>query len=59
MQKSKRFEAMPVISLEEGRQIGIVKGLVVIRRRKVAALIIEQKAGLSSKGLSLTIESIV
>jgi uncharacterized protein YrrD len=44
MQKSKRFEAMPVISLEEGRQIGIVKGLVVDpAERKVAALIIEQK----------------
>ncbi len=44
MQKSKRFEAMPVISLEEGRQIGIVKGLVVDpAARKVAALIIEQK----------------
>ncbi|HPZ42928.1 MAG TPA: PRC-barrel domain-containing protein [Bacillota bacterium] len=44
MQKSKRFEAMPVISLEEGRQIGTVKGLVVDpAARKVAALIIEQK----------------
>lgn len=44
MQKSKRFEAMPVISLEEGQQIGIVKGLVVDpAERKVAALIIEQK----------------
>lgn len=44
MQKSRRFEAMPVISLEEGQQIGIVKGLVVDpAERKVAALIIEQK----------------
>ena len=44
MRKSKRFEAMPVISLEEGQQIGIVKGLIVDPvERKVAALIIEQK----------------
>jgi len=35
---------MPVISLEEGRQIGLVKGLVLdYTNKKVAALIIEQK----------------
>lgn len=44
MQKSKRFASMPVISLEEGQQIGVVKGLVVDPLgKKVAALIIEQK----------------
>lgn len=44
MRKSKRFESMPVISLEEGQQIGHVKSLVVDPAgKKVAALIIEQK----------------
>ncbi len=44
MQKSKRFASMPVISLEEGQQIGSVKGLVLdYVNKKVAALIIEQK----------------
>lgn len=44
MRKSKRFESMPVISLEEGQQIGHVKNLVVDPAgKKVAALIIEQK----------------
>ena len=44
MRKSKRFESMPVISLEEGQQIGHVKSLVVAPAgKKVAALIIEQK----------------
>lgn len=44
MRKSKRFESMPVISLEEGRQIGHIKSLVVDPAgKKVAALIIEQK----------------
>lgn len=42
MRKSKKFASMPVISLEEGRQIGTVKGLVVDpASKKVAALIIE------------------
>lgn len=44
MRKSKRFASMPVISLEEGRQIGTVKELVVDPAgKKVAALVIEQK----------------
>jgi len=44
MKKSRRFISLPVISLEEGQQIGTVKGLVVDpAAKKVAALIIEQK----------------
>jgi uncharacterized protein YrrD len=44
MRKSKKFASMPVISLEEGQQIGHVKGLVIDPAgKKVAALIIEQK----------------
>lgn len=44
MRKSKQFISMPVISLEEGQQIGTIKGLVVDPGlKKVAALIIEQK----------------
>ena len=44
MRKSKRFASMPVISLEEGQHIGIVRELVIDPTgKKVAALIIEQK----------------
>ncbi|MCL6477995.1 MAG: PRC-barrel domain-containing protein [Peptococcaceae bacterium] len=44
MRKSKQFLGLPVISLEEGQQVGTVKGLVVNPTLKnVAALIIEQK----------------
>ncbi|WP_082788910.1 PRC-barrel domain-containing protein [Desulfolucanica intricata] len=44
MQKSKQLMAMPVISLEEGQQIGTVKGLVIDPAKKeVIALVIEQK----------------
>ncbi|MCG9966829.1 PRC-barrel domain-containing protein [Pelotomaculum terephthalicicum JT] len=44
MKKSKRFTSLSVISLEEGQQIGTVKGLIVDpASKKVAALIIEQK----------------
>jgi len=44
MRKSKRFASMPVISLEEGQHIGVVKELVIDPTgKKVAALIIEQK----------------
>lgn len=44
MRKSKQFITMPVISLEEGQQIGTIKGLVVDPiAKRVAALIIEQK----------------
>ncbi|MFZ5634639.1 MAG: PRC-barrel domain-containing protein [Bacillota bacterium] len=44
MRKSKQFLGMPVISLEEGQQVGAIKGLVVNPTLKsVAALIIEQK----------------
>lgn len=44
MRKSKRFASMPVISLEEGQHIGIVKELVVNPAgKKIAALIIEPK----------------
>lgn len=44
MRKSKRFASMPVISLEEGQHIGVVRELVIDPTgKKVAALIIEQK----------------
>ncbi|MGB9803957.1 MAG: PRC-barrel domain-containing protein [Desulfofundulus sp.] len=44
MRKSKQFTGVPVISLQEGQQIGVVRGLVVDPEKKaVAALIIEQK----------------
>lgn len=44
MRKSKKFASMPVISLEEGQQIGVVKELVVDPAgKRVAALIIDQK----------------
>lgn len=44
MKKSKRFSSLSVISLEEGQQIGTVKGLLVDpANKKIAALIIEQK----------------
>ncbi|MDD2443617.1 MAG: PRC-barrel domain-containing protein [Desulfotomaculaceae bacterium] len=44
MRKGKRFVSMPVISLEEGRQIGTVKEIVVDPAgKKVAALIVDQK----------------
>lgn len=44
MRKSKQFLSMPVISLEEGQQIGTVKGLVVDpSRKRVAALAVDQK----------------
>ncbi len=44
MRKSRQFVGMPVISLEEGQQIGTVNGLVVNPALKnVSALIIEQK----------------
>lgn len=44
MRKSKQFLGMPIISLEEGQQIGTIGGLVINPDLKnVAALIIEQK----------------
>lgn len=44
MRKSKKFASMPVISLEEGQQIGVAKELVVDPAgKRVAALIIDQK----------------
>jgi len=44
MKRSKQLLSMPVISLEEGIQIGKIKGLVVNPvRKKVAALVIEQR----------------
>lgn len=44
MKKSKSFTSLSVISLEEGQQIGTVKGLVLDPAdKKAAALIIEQK----------------
>ncbi|MHB8156855.1 MAG: PRC-barrel domain-containing protein, partial [Desulfocucumaceae bacterium] len=44
MRKSKQFLGMTVVSLEEGQQIGSVRGLVINPASKnVAALIIEQK----------------
>ncbi|MBF7082681.1 PRC-barrel domain-containing protein [Desulfallas sp. Bu1-1] len=44
MRKSKQFASMPVISLEEGKQVGTIKGLVINPgEKRVAALIVEQK----------------
>ncbi|KJR99969.1 MAG: hypothetical protein VR68_07300 [Peptococcaceae bacterium BRH_c4a] len=44
MRKSKQFQGMNVVSLEEGQQIGAIRGLVINPAQKnVAALIIEQK----------------
>ncbi|MCL6639008.1 MAG: PRC-barrel domain-containing protein [Firmicutes bacterium] len=44
MRRSRELISLPVISLEEGRQLGFVKGLVVDpAEKKVAALAIEQK----------------
>lgn len=44
MRKSKQFYGMLVVSLQEGRQIGVVRGLVVDPERKaVAALVVEQR----------------
>ena len=44
MRKSKQFQGMNVVSLEEGQQIGAIGGLVINPAQKnVAALIIEQK----------------
>lgn len=44
MRKSKQFLGIPVISLEEGQQVGTIKGLVINPTLKnVAALIIDQK----------------
>lgn len=44
MRKSKQFISMPVIGLEEGRQMGSVKDLVVNpNEKKVVALAVEQK----------------
>lgn len=50
MRKSKQFQGMPVISLEEGQQIGHIKGLVVNPSLKnIAALIIELKGWLGEQ----------
>jgi len=50
LRKSKQFQGMPVISLEEGQQIGSIKGLVVNPALKnVAALIIELKGWLGEQ----------
>jgi uncharacterized protein YrrD len=50
MRKSKQFASMPVISLEEGQQIGIIKSLVVDPGlKRVAALMIEQKGWFSDQ----------
>lgn len=44
MRKSKQFISMPVISLEEGRQIGMIKELVVNPdTKRVTAMAVEQK----------------
>lgn len=44
MRKSKQFTSLPVISLEEGKRIGTIKGLVINpAEKRVAALIVEQK----------------
>ncbi|SFG99575.1 Uncharacterized protein YrrD, contains PRC-barrel domain [Desulfotomaculum arcticum] len=44
MRKSKQFLNLPVISLEEGTQIGLIKGLIVNpASKKVIALAVDQK----------------
>ncbi|WP_051273350.1 PRC-barrel domain-containing protein [Desulfotruncus alcoholivorax] len=44
MRKSKQFYNLPVISLEEGTQIGIIKGLIINPAdKKVVALAVDQK----------------
>ncbi len=44
MKKSKNFLSMPIISVSEGQQIGIVKGLVVNpQKMQVSALLVDQK----------------
>lgn len=44
MLKSKKFISMPIVSLEEGQQIGTVRGIIVNPfKRELAALIIDQK----------------
>ena len=44
MRKSKQFISMPVVSLEEGQQMGNIKALVVNpTEKKVVALAVEQK----------------
>jgi len=50
MRKSKQLLHLPVFSLEEGRQIGKVKGLVIDPGKKaVVALIIEEKGWLKEQ----------
>jgi len=50
MRKSKQLLNLPVFSLEEGQQIGKVKGLVIDPARKaVVALIIEEKGRLKEQ----------
>lgn len=44
MRKSRKFVSMPIVSIEEGLQIGITRGLVVNpAQMEVAALIIDQR----------------
>lgn len=44
MKKSRKFISMPVISLEDGREIGRVKGLVINpNTKKVSALLVEER----------------
>lgn len=44
MRKSRRFISMPIVSIEEGLQIGTIKGLVINpEQMEVAALIIDQR----------------
>lgn len=44
MRKSRKFISMPIISIEEGQQIGTVKNIVIDPEKKeLAALIVEQR----------------
>jgi uncharacterized protein YrrD len=44
LKKSKRYLSMPIVSVSEGQQIGLVKGLVLNpQKMEVSALIVEQK----------------
>lgn len=44
MQKSKKFISMPIVSLEEGQQVGTIRGMIINPyKREIAALMVDQK----------------
>ena len=59
MKASKKLLGMPVISLESGEQIGVVKGFIVDSKAiKIAALVLEQKGGWFKDARIITFEHI-